>query len=203
MLSRMRGQVSPKMHELLGDKFANCIPNNSDFDIFDIIEIQNRIRIDGRIDLWTVFVPRNILCITAISVFRLGWSECDVTYVTLAMAAILCWQSKADCAELKLEPDVWNTSDQVVLRGSGGVYCAFLCSWLRLKTCHGACDEYASGEICSLQHMWVTGSVMWAVASGASLKFGVQGASTTNWFSRVNDARDNGIRLYAFDRKLV
>ena len=46
--------------------------------------------------------------------------------------------------------------------------------------------------------MWVTGSVMWAVASGASLKFGVQGASAsaTNWFSRVNDAQDNGIRLY-------
>ena len=36
-------------------------------------------------------------------------------------------------------------------------------------------------------------SVIRAVASGASLKFGVQGASATNWFSRV---RDNGIRLY-------
>ena len=41
-------------------------------------------------------------------------------------------------------------------------------------------------------------SVMRAVASGASLKFGVQGASATNWFSRVNGARDNGIRLYQF-----
>ena len=39
-------------------------------------------------------------------------------------------------------------------------------------------------------------SVIRAVASGASLKFGVQGASATNWFSRVNGARDNGIRLY-------
>ena len=68
--------------------------------------------------------------------------------------------------------------------------------WLRSKGCHVACDEYASGEICSLQHMWVTGSVMGAVASVASLKFGVQGASTANWFSRVNGARDNGIRLY-------
>ena len=36
----------------------------------------------------------------------------------------------------------------------------------------------------------------WAVANGASLKFGVQGACATNWFSRVNGARDNGIRLY-------
>ena len=92
--------------------------------------------------------------------------------------------------------------------------------WPRLKSCHVACDECASGEICSLQHMWVTGSVMWAhsghqsplyetprsggswcslmwaVASGGSLKFGVQGASATNWFSRVNGARDNGIWLY-------
>ena len=39
-------------------------------------------------------------------------------------------------------------------------------------------------------------SVIRAVASGASLKFGVQGASATNWFSRVNGARDNGIWLY-------
>ena len=39
-------------------------------------------------------------------------------------------------------------------------------------------------------------SVIRAVASGASLKFGVQGASATNWFSRVNSARDNGIWLY-------
>ena len=66
--------------------------------------------------------------------------------------------------------------------------------WLRLKGCHVACDGYASGEICSLQHMWVTGSVMGAVASVASLKFGVQGASATNWFSRDNGARDKGIR---------
>ena len=65
--------------------------------------------------------------------------------------------------------------------------------WLRLKGCHVACDEWTSGEICSLQHMWVTGSVMWAAASDESLKLG---ASATNWFPRVNGARDNGIRLY-------
>ena len=29
--------------------------------------------------------------------------------------------------------------------------------WLRSKGCHVACDECASGEICSHQHMWVTG----------------------------------------------
>ena len=42
------------------------------------------------------------------------------------------------------------------------------------------CDEWKSGEICSLQHMWVIGSVMWAAASDESLKFGVQGATATN-----------------------
>ena len=40
-------------------------------------------------------------------------------------------------------------------------------------------------------------SVIRAVPSGVSLKFGVQGASATNWLSRVNGARDNGIRLYS------
>ena len=70
--------------------------------------------------------------------------------------------------------------------------------WLRLKSCHVACDEWTSGEICSLQHMWVIGSVMWAAASDKSLKFGVQGATATNWFSRVNGARDNGIWLYIY-----
>ena len=56
------------------------------------------------------------------------------------------------------------------------------------------------GDMCDPQNwrLHPTGyrSGIWAVASGASLKFGVQGASTTNWFSRVNGARDNGIRLY-------
>ena len=69
--------------------------------------------------------------------------------------------------------------------------------WLRLKGCHVACDEWTSGEICSLQHMRVIGSVMWAAASDESLKFGVQGATATNWFPRVNGARDNRIWLYS------
>ena len=41
---------------------------------------------------------------------------------------------------------------------SGWVLCISM-QWLRLKACHVACDEYPSGEICSLQHMWVTSSV--------------------------------------------
>ena len=74
----------------------------------------------------------------------------------------------------------------------------FSMQWLRLKGCHVAWDEWTSGEICSLQHMWVIGSVMWAAASDESLKFGVQVATATNWFSRVNGARDNGIWLYSY-----
>ena len=68
--------------------------------------------------------------------------------------------------------------------------------WMRLKGCHVACDEWTSGEICSLQHMWVISSVMWAAASDESLKFGVQGATATNWFPRVNGMQDNRIWLY-------
>ena len=37
-------------------------------------------------------------------------------------------------------------------------------------------------------------SVIRAVASGVSLKFGVQGASATNWLSRVNGARDSTVQ---------
>ena len=45
-------------------------------------------------------------------------------------------------------------------------------------------------------------SVIRAVASGASLKFGVQGASATNWFSRVNGAQNDVIRLYSENKHL-
>ena len=41
-------------------------------------------------------------------------------------------------------------------RPSRWVLCIFM-QLLRLKGCHVACDECASGEICSHQHMWVTG----------------------------------------------
>ena len=68
--------------------------------------------------------------------------------------------------------------------------------WLRLEGCHVGCDEWTSGEICSLQHMWVTSSVIWAASSDESLKFGVQGVTATIWFLRVNGSWDNRIWLY-------
>ena len=50
--------------------------------------------------------------------------------------------------------------------------------WLRLKGCHVVCND---GRVEKFQHMWVTGSVMWAAASDESLKFGVQGATMTDF----------------------
>ena len=127
--------------------------------------------------------------------FRWCWNECDVTYGILAMTAIVCWQSEADCAES-------NRSRMCEIR-------------LTKLSCEaqqvGIVHFYAVTEIkvlsCRLWWMreWRNlltsthvgyGSVIRAVASGASLKFGVQGASATNWFLRVNGARDNRIRLY-------
>ena len=127
--------------------------------------------------------------------FRCCWSECNVRSRTLAMAAIFVdsqgqvvrSQNRTKCVKyVWLSYPTWP---------SRCVWCISM-QWLRLKGCHVTCDEWTSGEICSLQHMWVTGSVMWTAAIDESLKFGVQGASATNWFPRVNGARDNGIRLY-------
>ena len=145
-------------------------------------------------DPLTAFVPRNIPFIAAVGVFRLVlkrvWRDIRVSrnggHCLLTVGGLRGVKIGAECVKY-----AW-------LRCSGPsrwVLCISM-QWLRLKGCHVACDECASGEICSHQHMWVTGSVIWAVASGTALKFGVQGASATNWFSRVNGALDNGIRLY-------
>ena len=71
MASRMRGRPCVAAFHQSWMSVSNRISNNKDFDIFDTIEIQNRIRTDGRIDLSTAFVPRNIPFIAAVAVFRL------------------------------------------------------------------------------------------------------------------------------------
>ena len=55
-----------------------------------------------------LYRPLNCICTENIcrvsrhfQLFRLCWSECDVASGTLAMAAIVCWQSVAGCAESK------------------------------------------------------------------------------------------------------
>ena len=153
----LRGRVSLKLDELLGDKFANRISNNKDFNIFDTIEIQNPIRDDGRIDLSTAFVPRNIPFIAAVAVFPLVlkrvWRDIrdsrDGGHCLLTVGRQIA-RSKfgAECVKY-----AWLSCPA---RLSRWVLCISM-QWLRLKGCHVACDECASGEICSHQHMWVTG----------------------------------------------
>ena len=111
------------------------------------------------------------------------------------MAAIVCWQSEADCAES-------NRSRMCEIR-----LAKLSCAAQQVGIVHFYAVTEIKGLSCRLWWMreWRNlltpthvgyRSVIRAVASGTSLKFGVQGASATNWFSRVNGARDNGIRLY-------
>ena len=126
------------------------------------------------------------------------WSECDVTYGILAMAAIV-WlfvDSRRQIARSQ------NRSRMCEIRLT-----KLSCAAQQVGIVHFYAVTEIKGLSCRLWWMreWrnlLTSthvgyrSVIRAVASGASLKFGVQGASATNWFSRVNGARDNGIRLY-------
>ena len=147
----MRGRVSPKLREILNDKFANRI-SDKDFDIFDTIEIQNRIWIDGRIELQIVFVPRNILCIAAVSIFRLVkwvWHEIrDSPNGGRCLLTVGGWlrgfKIRAECVKY-----VWLSCPA---QASRWVLCISM-QWLRLKGCHVASDECPSGEICSLQNV--------------------------------------------------
>ena len=139
--SALRGRVSPKLDELLGDT----------------IEIQNRIRADGRIDLSTAFVPRNIPFIAAVAVFRLVlkrvWRDIRDSH-----NGGHCWLTVGGrLRRVKIGGEcvkyAWLSCPA---RPSRWVLCISL-QWLTLKGCHVPCDECASGEICSHQHMWVTG----------------------------------------------
>ena len=95
------------------------------------------------------------------------------------------------------ESTVWNHLSCPTWPSRWVLYISMQC--LRLKSCHVACDKCAvSGEICSLQHMWFSRSLMWAVTSGGSLKFGVRGMSATNWFSWIISMGVNRIWLYFY-----
>ena len=123
------------------------------------------------------------------------WSECDVTYGILTMAAIVCWQSEADCAESKSEANVWNTPKLSCAAQQEGIVHFYAVTDIKGLSC----PLWWMREWRNLLTSTHVGyrSVIRAVASGVSLKFGVQGASATNWLSRVNGARDNGIRQYS------
>ena len=147
-------------------------------------------------DLSTVFVPRNIPFISAVAVFRLVlkrvWRDIRDSrnggHCLLTVGGRLRGvKIGAECVKY-----AWLSCPA---RPSRWVLCISM-QWLRLKGCHVACDECASGEICSHHYMWVTG--LSYGQSRVARRFGVQGASATNWFSRVNGAGDNGIRLYIY-----
>ena len=118
------------------------------------------------------------------------WRECDVTYGILTMAAIVCWQSEADCAESKSEANVWNTPKLSCAAQQVGIVHFYAVTDIKGLSC----PLWWMREWRNLLTSTHVGyqSVIRAVASGASLKFGVKGASETNWLSRVN-----GIRLYS------
>ena len=124
------------------------------------------------------------------------WSECDVTYGILTMAAIVCWQSEADCADQN-----WRRMCEIrLIKLSRAAQQVGIVHFYAVTDIKGlSCPLWWMREWRNLLTSTHVGyrSVIRAVASGASLKFGVQGASATNWLSRVNGARDNGIRLYS------
>ena len=121
------------------------------------------------------------------------WSECDVTYRILAMADIV--DSRRQIARSQ------NRSRMCEIRLT-----KLSCAAQQVGIVHFYAVTEIKGLSCRLwwkrdwRNLFTSThvgyrSVIRAVASGASLKFGVQGASATNWFSRVNGTRDNGIRL--------
>ena len=124
------------------------------------------------------------------------WSKCDLTFRILTMAAIVCWQSE----EIARSQNQRRMCEIRLTKLS--------CTAQQVGIVHFYAMTDIKGLSCPLWWMreWrilLTSthvgyrSVIRAVTSGASLKFGVQGASATNWLSRVNGARDNGIRLYS------
>ena len=115
-----------------------------------------------------------------------------------AIVRIICWQSEADCAESKSDQmcEIRLTKLPYVAQQVGIVHFYAVAEIKGLSCRLRWMDEWRNLLTSThvghrLRHL-----VMWAAASDESLKFGVQGATATNWFSRVNGARDNGISLY-------
>ena len=113
------------------------------------------------------------------------YSECNVTYWTHIMVAIVYWQSEADSMESKSEPNVWNMFQLPYMSPQVGI--EYFYAVTEIKG-----DEHTSGEICLFQHMG-----LWSLSCGqpwvASLG---QGVSATNWFPWLNWVRHNGSGLY-------
>ena len=148
------GRVSPKLDERLGDKFVNRISNR-----FRHFRHNRNTKSDS--DRWS-YRPVNCICnrnipfIAAVAVFRLVlkrvWRDIRDSrnggHCLLTVGGRLCGvKIGAECVKY-----AWLSCPA---RHSRWVLCISM-QWLRLKGCHVACDECASGEIYSHKHMWVT-----------------------------------------------
>ena len=157
MVSRMRGRPCvAAFHQswmsvsVTNSRIAFQITKISTF--FDTIEIQSRIRTDGRIDLSTAIVPRSIPFIAAVAVFRLVLKQVwrDIRDSRNGGHCLLTVEGRLRGVKIGAEcvKYAWLSCPA---RPSRWVLCISM-QWLRLKGCH-----VVSGEICSHQHKWVTG----------------------------------------------
>ena len=191
----LRGRVSPKLDERLGDKFANRISNNLRFRHFR----HNR-NTKSDSDRWS-YQPFNCICTKKYTV------HCGSCRFSAGVEASVTWHTRFS----QWQPLFVDSQRQIVRSQNRSRMCEIGLTKLSCAAQQvGIVHFYALSEIKGLScRLWwlrewrnlLTSthvgyrSVIRAVVSGASLKFGVQGASATNWFSRVNGARDNGIRL--------
>ena len=136
------------------DKFANHISNSSDFDISDLIEIQNRI------DLWSYQLV-NCICTKKETghhnifhffqlVLKWVWHDkrdsCNVGHCLLTVWG---WFPGVRIRENMTDVAIWLSSPALLSRW---VLCISM-QWPGLKDCHVTCDECTSGEMFSL-HTW-------------------------------------------------
>ena len=150
----LRGHVSPKLDELLGDKFAIQITKISYF--------RHNRNTKSDWDRWS-YRPVNCICTKKYTVHRgscrfSAGVEASLTWHTgFSQWRPLFVDSRGRLRGVKIGAKcvkyAWLSCPA---RPSRWVLCISM-QWLRLKGCHVDCDECASGEICSHQHMWVTG----------------------------------------------
>ena len=146
------GRVSPKLGELLGDKFANRISN---------LRFRHNRNTKSDSDRWS-YRPVNCICTKKYTVHRgscriSAGVEASVTWHTgFSQWRPLFVDSRRQIARSQNRSRMCEIHLSCPARPSRWVLCISM-QWLRFKGCHVACDECASGEICSHQHMWVTG----------------------------------------------
>ena len=169
--------------------------NNAYFDFASKIGIQNWIPSIGHIKVYQIVFMRGIGCELLYLMFLLllkrVWRDIREPHdgrqpllLTVISRLIPKRQNRGQVCEICLTK-LSRVAQQVGL-------CISM-QWLRFKGCHVACDEFASGETPTRD---LPRLAMGGVASGWSQKLGLQSESATSWSPRVNNARDNRIRIY-------